>query len=84
MPAKRRKPTSPPGSGPGTSSALDERSRALCSLRGWDDRVGSIEPGKYADLIAVPGDPLRDIALLERVGFVMKGGMVYRDELARR
>jgi imidazolonepropionase-like amidohydrolase len=51
---------------------------------GWGDRVGSIEQGKYADLIAVPGDPLRDIALLERVGFVMKGGVVYRDELARR
>lgn len=51
---------------------------------GWSDRVGSIEAGKYADLIAVPGDPLQDIGLLERVGFVMKGGVVYRDDLARR
>ena len=51
---------------------------------GWDDRVGSIERGKLADLIAVPGDPLRNITLLEKVGFVMKGGVVYRDELARR
>jgi len=50
---------------------------------GWSDRVGSVEAGKFADLIAVPGDPLQDIALLERVGFVMKGGTVYRAELAR-
>jgi len=51
---------------------------------GWGDRVGSIEVGKLADLIAVPGDPLHDVTLLQRVGFVMKGGVVYRDELARR
>ena len=51
---------------------------------GWHDRVGSVEAGKFADLIAVPGDPLQDISLLGRVGFVMKGGTVYRDELARR
>jgi len=49
----------------------------------WQDRVGSIETGKFADLIAVPGDPLQDITALGRVGFVMKGGVVYRDELAR-
>ncbi len=51
---------------------------------GWSDRVGSVAPGKFADLIAVPGDPLQDIALLGRVGFVMKGGTVYRDDLVRR
>ena len=51
---------------------------------GWSDRVGSVEKGKYADLIAVPGDPLKDITVLERVGFVMKGGAVYRDELTKR
>jgi len=49
----------------------------------WQDRVGSVETGKFADLIAVPGDPLQDITVLGRVGFVMKGGVVYRDELAR-
>jgi len=50
---------------------------------GSSDRVGSIEKGKYADLIAVPGNPLQDITLLQRVGFVMKGGVVYRDELVK-
>ncbi|HEY3662672.1 MAG TPA: amidohydrolase family protein [Chthoniobacterales bacterium] len=48
----------------------------------WNDRVGSVEAGKFADLIAVPGDPLQDVNLLGRVGFVMKGGTVYRAELA--
>ncbi len=49
---------------------------------GWQDRVGSVEAGKFADLIAVQGDPLQDVALLGRVGFVMKGGTVYRNDLA--
>ncbi len=53
-------------------------------IMGWSDRVGSVEAGKYADLIAVPGDPLRDITQLQKVGFVMKGGAVVREELARR
>lgn len=49
-------------------------------LMGWQDRVGSIEKGKYADLIAVSGDPLADITELERVKFVMKGGEVVRND----
>jgi imidazolonepropionase-like amidohydrolase len=49
-------------------------------LMGWQDRIGSIEKGKYADLIAVSGDPLADITELERVKFVMKGGEVVRNE----
>ena len=48
---------------------------------GWQDHVGSIEEGKYADLIAVSGDPLADITELTRVKFVMKGGKVIRNEL---
>ncbi|HEY7530656.1 MAG TPA: amidohydrolase family protein [Gemmatimonadota bacterium] len=50
-------------------------------LLGVDDR-GTIEAGKLADLIAVRGDPLADVTALERVGFVMKGGVVVRDELS--
>ncbi len=50
-------------------------------LMGWRDRVGSIEPGRYADLIAVAGDPLADIRSLEKVGFVMKGGEVVKNTL---
>ena len=53
-------------------------------IMGWQDRVGSLAPGKLDDIIAVPGDPLRDITVLEHVGFVMKGGVTYRDELLRR
>jgi imidazolonepropionase-like amidohydrolase len=47
-------------------------------LLGWSDRVGAIEAGKYADMIAVNGDPLKDITELERVQWVMKGGAVVR------
>ncbi len=47
-------------------------------LLGWQDRVGAIESGKFADLIAVEGDPLKDISELRRVKFVMKGGVVVR------
>ena len=47
-------------------------------LLGWQDVIGRLKPGFYADVIAVPGDPLQDISVLERVGFVMKNGIVYR------
>lgn len=50
-------------------------------LMGWEDRVGSIAPGLFADLVAVSGDPLSDITELEHVKFVMKGGQVVRNEL---
>lgn len=51
-------------------------------LIGRSKDVGTIEPGKYADLIAVPADPLQDVRSLESVGFVMKGGVVYKDKIA--
>jgi imidazolonepropionase-like amidohydrolase len=47
-------------------------------LLGWQDRIGALKPGYWADVVAVPGDPLNDISVLERVSFVMKGGVVYR------
>jgi imidazolonepropionase-like amidohydrolase len=50
-------------------------------LMSWLDRVGAVESGKYADLIAVEGDPLADIAVLQQVKFVMKGGSVVKDTL---
>ena len=49
-------------------------------LLGWSDKVGAIEPGKWADIIAVDGDPLADVTTLERVKFVMKGGEVVKNE----
>jgi imidazolonepropionase-like amidohydrolase len=47
-------------------------------LLGWDGQIGQLEPGYYADVIAVAGDPLQDIGVLESVSFVMKGGVVYK------
>ena len=56
-----------------TSNAAD--------LIGRSKDVGSIEAGKYADIIAVSADPLQDVRALENVGFVMKGGVVYKNQL---
>lgn len=50
-------------------------------LLGWSDRAGTIEAGKWADIVAVNGDPLKDISELKRVKFVMKGGAVYKNDL---
>jgi imidazolonepropionase-like amidohydrolase len=47
-------------------------------LLGWEDRIGKLKAGYFADVIAVPGDPLKDVSVLKNVGFVMKGGIVYR------
>jgi imidazolonepropionase-like amidohydrolase len=48
------------------------------TLLGWDGQIGSLEPGYFADVIAVSGDPLGDVAVLGKVSFVMKGGVVYK------
>ena len=52
-------------------------------LLGWPDKVGAVEPGKWADIIAVDGDPLQDVTTLERVKFVMKGGAVVKNEYGK-
>jgi imidazolonepropionase-like amidohydrolase len=52
-------------------------------LIGWSDKVGTLEPGKWADIIAVDGDPLEDITVLQHVKFVMKGGTVVKNEYAK-
>jgi imidazolonepropionase-like amidohydrolase len=49
-------------------------------LMGWSAKVGALDPGKWADIIAVKGDPLHDVKLLQHVSFVMKAGIVYKDE----
>jgi imidazolonepropionase-like amidohydrolase len=47
-------------------------------LLGWDGQIGALEPGYFADIVAVPGDPLQDISVLRSVSFVMKGGLIYK------
>jgi len=47
-------------------------------LLGWGEEIGQLKPGYLADIIAVPGNPLEDISTVERVSFVMKGGVVVR------
>jgi len=64
-------------------SAIVSATSLNAEILGWSDRIGTIEPGKLADLVAVPGDPLADITTLERVVFVMKAGVVERNDLSR-
>jgi imidazolonepropionase-like amidohydrolase len=52
-------------------------------LLGWADKIGALETDKWADMIAVDGDPLRDVTTLEHVKFVMKGGEVIKNEWAK-
>jgi imidazolonepropionase-like amidohydrolase len=60
--------------------AIQSATSAAAELLGWQDKVGTVERGKWADLVAVSGDPLKDISELSRVKFVMKGGVVYKRE----
>jgi imidazolonepropionase-like amidohydrolase len=69
--------------GEGPMSAIVSATSLNAEIIGWSDRVGAVERGKFADLIAVEGNPLRDVTEVERVRFVMKGGKIYKNELTR-
>jgi imidazolonepropionase-like amidohydrolase len=60
------------------AQALRSATTSAAELLGWSDQVGSIEAGKFADIVAVSGDPLGDVSVLEKVDFVMKGGKIYK------
>jgi imidazolonepropionase-like amidohydrolase len=60
--------------------AIRTGTSVAAELLGWADKVGTIEPGKWADIVAVSGDPLKDITELQRVKFVMKAGAVYKND----
>jgi len=62
------------------AQAIQSATSVTADLLGWEDRVGEIAPGMYADIIAVNANPLDDIAELEDVDFVMKGGVVYKHQ----
>lgn len=62
------------------AQALQSATSLTAELLGWEDRVGAIESGLYADIIAVNGNPLNDITEMEDVDFVMKGGVVYKEQ----
>ena len=61
--------------------AIRSGTAVAAGLLGWNERMGTVEAGKWADIVAVSGDPLKDITELQRVKFVMKGGEVYKNEL---
>jgi imidazolonepropionase-like amidohydrolase len=62
-------------------AAIQSATIVDAEMLGWQDRIGSLQKGKFADMIAVSGDPLKDISELQRVKFVMKGGQVVRNDL---
>ncbi len=64
--------------------AIQAATTINAEVMGWQDQIGSIDKGKYADLIGVSGDPLGDITELQRVRFVMKGGKVIRNDIEYR
>ncbi len=61
--------------------AIRSGTAVAAELLGWSDRIGSVEAGKFADLVAVSGDPLSDVTELERVKFVMKAGTVLKSDI---
>jgi len=63
--------------------AIQSGTIRAAEVLGWSDKLGTIEPGKWADFVAVSGDPLKNIKELQHVKFVMKGGVAYKDETFR-
>ncbi len=63
------------------AQAIQAATTVAAEMMGWQDQIGSIEKGKFADIVAVSGDPLKDITELERITFVMKGGQVIRNDV---
>jgi len=63
--------------------AIRAGTSVAAELLGWIETAGTVEPGKWADIVAVSGDPLQDITELQRVKFVMKGGVIFKDELRK-
>jgi imidazolonepropionase-like amidohydrolase len=59
-------------------AALQAGTLNAAKLLGWQGRIGALKPGYFADIVAVPGNPLEDIRALEKVSFVMKGGVIYK------
>jgi len=64
-------------------AAIQTATINAADLLGWKDKVGALEPGKWADVVAVDGDPTKDVTTLEHVKFVMKGGTVYKNDYAK-
>jgi imidazolonepropionase-like amidohydrolase len=65
-------------------AAIQTATINAADLLGWSKQVGTLEPGKGADMIAVDGDPTKDVTILEHVKFVMKGGTVYKNDYAKK
>jgi imidazolonepropionase-like amidohydrolase len=63
--------------------AIQSGTTINATAMGWQDQIGSIDPGKFADVVAVSGDPLADITELQRIRFVMKGGTVIKNDLPK-
>jgi imidazolonepropionase-like amidohydrolase len=61
-----------------TMVAIQAATSLAARHMGWDDRVGSLEPGLFGDIVAVRGDPLQDITRLQDVAVVIKGGLVFK------
>ena len=60
------------------TQAIQSATKTAAELLGWSDQTGTLQPGRFADIVAVAGDPLADITVLEHIDFVMKGGSVVK------